>query len=102
MPGSTSGLFEFNIDRCDCLLTSGVQEAVDEGQTCVFGQDMLGVSGLCYRVARLAVRHMHRGGTDDGHAGRPAFHGMSVGCAIRENWRSEIGRLKPSWSEGGG
>ena len=42
-PGSTSGLFEFRIDRCDCLLSASDQEAVDEGQECVFGQDVLGV-----------------------------------------------------------
>lgn len=38
-------MFEFRIDRCDCLLTSGAQTAVEEGQDCVFGQDMMGVSG---------------------------------------------------------
>eukprot|EP00752_Nemacystus_decipiens_P013014 g11513.t1 len=42
--GSARGLFEFRIDRCDCLLSAGAQEAVDEGQECVFGQDMLGVN----------------------------------------------------------
>ncbi|CAM9453337.1 unnamed protein product [Hapterophycus canaliculatus] len=42
--GSTRGMFEFRIDRCDCLLTSEAQNAVDEGQDCVFGQDMLGVN----------------------------------------------------------
>lgn len=44
-PGSTKGLFEFQIDRCDCLLSAGAQDAVDEGQSCVFGQDFLGVCG---------------------------------------------------------
>ncbi|CAM9772829.1 unnamed protein product [Pylaiella littoralis] len=42
--GASRGLFEFNIDRCDCLLTSGAQDAIDEGQDCVFGADLLGVT----------------------------------------------------------
>ena len=54
MSGSKSGLFEFRIDRCDCLLSSSVQEAVDQGQECVFGQDVLGVS-----VARPVALHVH-------------------------------------------
>lgn len=41
--GSARGLFEFRIDRCDCLLSASVQDALDEGQECVFGQDTLGV-----------------------------------------------------------
>ncbi|CAM9912464.1 unnamed protein product [Scytosiphon promiscuus] len=42
--GSARGMFEFRLDRCNCLLTSGAQNAVDEGQNCVFGEDMLGVN----------------------------------------------------------
>ncbi len=45
--GSARGLFEFQIDRCDCLLSSGVQEANDQGQECVFGRDFMGVSVNC-------------------------------------------------------